>query len=793
MSRFRAMLPVFALCWASLMPSTAAAQAPATPSGLGALAGAFVDAAEPKEAAAALERALAKASPATRAAMAMEIRRQLVADMQKQADLDAGSAEYRRLDERMDRLQATMSAATGDSRALRTVAARPVPPASANAASASPPNEEAGNLEEQLRSFRARVQQLTSSELALLVKSVRCLNAIDSSYRKFTAAESQSKAQIAGITNRRNDLEQFARAAAAAGQSVRANSAQAADRARDAANLFEGAQAIAGRCVTQADASALTARLDSARAAFGAAITGMGEARRSFALYKESVNGYDIWLPEYELALRQFTEEKQRAASRVQDLSGAVDDYLGLAGEDEELDQVGATLIADLEAAFNYYTKIEPGPASEFNSMRDQVREMYRDANSAVAEENDNVLKGRAVDARIRLQALDLPMSITRGVNTPRPAAADLQAIVDQAEAEVDYVKLLMADESRLRQLAAACGQPQPLNPLNVPAGASPASGPAAPDPPNPPPTPAAPEVENGLLVLGLNRMAPGQFEQFTAADGFERPYAGPVEWNSSVEDVVTIDRRTGEAVAFQPGRTVIIARKGDLAAYFAVTVEAPPAPSAGDAAPGGFESLGSETREVVEPPAPAPIRDFFEAPPPEQPGTESMAQPPPAIDPFEQQRAEEQAREERRRQQGEAMMNLMGVMSGASQRMNDIKNQRRGSSGGGYTPPQPQATWPTGPPVPIYQPPGGAPPAAPGVHTGQPDQPASSGCGQFPANWQYDNAWERTGGQMVRPVGRVSVLAWPKQEVRCAPNPAYSLIIELVCRSTGERRCLGK
>jgi hypothetical protein len=624
------------------------------------------------------------------------------------------------------------------------------------------------------------------------------------------AAKIELARQIDGITNQRSDLEELARAAAAAEQAVRANSAQAATNAKDATNLFVGAQAMAETCVTQADASALSARLDAIRAAFDVTITGMAESLRAVELYEKSVNGYDRLLPEYELARQSFADEKQRAIGLTQDVSRGVDEYLGLVGEVEELAGEADTVMADLDAAFNYYTKIQPVRAAEFSAMRNGARELRLVLSGA--KETYNQLKGWPEDARRRLADLDLPMSITRGSITPRPAATDLHAITDQAEVEVGYLELLMVNESVLRQAAAVCGQQTPLNLLNVTPGGSPASGATPPPAPVPPPAPPAanPEIENGLLVLGLNRMVPGQFERFTAADGFERPYVGPVEWNSSVEDVVTIDRRTGEAVAFKPGKTVIIARKGDMVAYFAVAVEEPPSnPTAGDAAQGGFENLGGETNEIVEPPvAPAPpsdpLRDFFQGTPPEQAGPAPVSPPPDTVDPWARQRAEEQAREEcRRQEQGEAMMNLMGIMSGASQRMNDIKNQRSQSpEGGGYTPPQPRTTWPTGPAVPIYQPPGGspgstAPPAGgtsqstPGVHTGQPSQSAGSDCGRFPENWSYSRAWERMNRQMVPSRGRPSMLGnWA--EVPCVLNTAYSDIVELTCRSTGEKRCLG-
>ncbi|MDZ7640263.1 MAG: hypothetical protein U5J83_18750 [Bryobacterales bacterium] len=444
-----------------------------------------------------------------------------------------------------------------------------------------------------------------------------------------------------------------------------------------------------------------------------------------------------------------------------------------------------------------------------------------------------------------------------------------------------------MVEEDRLRVVAANCGQAKPLTLLGetFDAGASPPANPPAAV--VKPATPAAPAPlstpENGLQILGLNRMTPGQHDRFTAADGFEQPYNGPVEWNSSVEDVVVIDRRTGDAVAFKPGKTVIIARRGDSSAYFNVTVDAvvsnlqgfalaqaqslaaqdglqvqrgasagapPTSEQAGRIArqdrapgsrapagtvirvdvydgavaaqnpaaalidePGGFESLGGETREV-QPPQPVEnadgrvpgngseiVDDFFRGE--TAPSGETVQEPArPQEDPFAQERAEEAARAERERQQREnAMMNLLGVMAGASQQMNDIRNRRSGQARPAVPTPPVQSTWPNAGSPPVYNPPGGNPSSSPtGEQLGarasndSPSAEPTNACRDFPRHWRPRRSWTKQNGRMVETtgLGRYSVLGnW--QNTSCDLNTSWEAIQEFECVKTGELRCQGK
>ncbi|MDZ7640261.1 MAG: hypothetical protein U5J83_18740 [Bryobacterales bacterium] len=125
----------------------------------------YLEAEAPKEPSEALELLLAGAAAGARVAFALECRRQLNQLLQEQLQMEPGSDRYRRIEDRMDRLQSAASAATGDFRALRATGARtqaPIQPATptASRAAASPESEEEQNLEEQLRSFRARVESL---------------------------------------------------------------------------------------------------------------------------------------------------------------------------------------------------------------------------------------------------------------------------------------------------------------------------------------------------------------------------------------------------------------------------------------------------------------------------------------------------------------------------------------------------------------------------------------------------------------------------------------------------------
>jgi hypothetical protein len=744
-------------------------------------------------------------------------------------------------------------------------------------------NEEENNLEEQLRSLRARVESLRGQHQPawrrLNDRVVSAKQRLDS----VRYCQRLIDEEVAGIANRRRDLEDLAQAAGAAERDARANALRAAERARLTAKQFETAQAVAAACASPEDASRLLATLNHLRAEFGISLTELGNALKAAELYQDATSGYDLWLPEYQLVLSRFPDLKSRALEEARDLAADVEAIPVAAAELDALKPVADTLLKDLADAYDYYRKVNASRATAFDLLQRSVRSLsfyttpFRNTHAR--------LKDSPGQEATRIGSFELPASVTRRNLAPYPNVTDLGSVVAQAETEVNHLKLLMVGENRLRAVAADCGQAKPLTLLGESFGAGPAqpATPPAPVVPAAPPTVAAtpPLPDNGLQILGLNRMVPGQHDRFTAADGFEQPYPGPVEWNSSVEDVVVVDRQTGDAVAFKPGKTVIIARRGDRAAYFNVTVDAvvgnflgltlaeaqamasqaglavQPAASAGppaspgqagriarqhlapgarapagtivqvslfelpvDAqqrpdspavASGGFESLGGETRQVPEsqpvedvsgsvPESPAdPVTDFFRGqnPQPSQP-VEPPVQPQP--DPFEQQRAEEEARAERQRQEREnAMMNLLGVMAGASQQMNDLRNRRQGQASPAHTPPPVQSTWPNASGPSVYNPPGGSPGAPsrsasttpPGVSTGPASSPPSRGCAVFPFDWRPRRSWERRDGRMVEVKARHSALGdW--KDIPCQLSTAWRLIQEYECVRTGERRCQG-
>jgi hypothetical protein len=144
-------------------------------------------------------------------------------------------------------------------------------------------------------------------------------------------------------------------------------------------------------------------------------------------------------------------------------------------------------------------------------------------------------------------------------------------------------------------------------------------------------------------------------------------------------------------------------------------------------------------------------------------------------------------------------MMNLLGVMAGASQQMNDLRNRRQGQASPAHTPPPVQSTWPNASGPPVYNPPGGSPGAgsssgsttAPGARTGSSAPQPPNGCAVFPFDWRPRRSWERRDGRMVEVKARNSVLAdW--KDIPCQLSTAWRVIQEYECVRTGERRCQG-
>ncbi|MDZ7640262.1 MAG: hypothetical protein U5J83_18745 [Bryobacterales bacterium] len=172
--------------------------------------------------------------------------------------------------------------------------------------------------------------------------------------------------EIAGISNRRRDLEGLAQAAAAGERDARANAGRAAERARATVKEMESAQALAAACNTAEGASRLGASLDNVRREFGTVLAELGNALRAAELHESSASGYDLWIPEYQLVLSRFPELKDRALQEVKAFAAAVDAIPGSAAKVDELKGVADTLGKDLAGAYEYYRKVNSSRAMEF-------------------------------------------------------------------------------------------------------------------------------------------------------------------------------------------------------------------------------------------------------------------------------------------------------------------------------------------------------------------------------------------------------------------------------------------
>jgi hypothetical protein len=653
-------------------------------------------------------------------------------------------------------------------------------------ANAQQTDEDRQFLEDSLKDHAGRIGRLAAEHQAARKRFESVATAIGHLWaerRAVATTIARSQDGRTGNEEIRSRLRNRAREA----QRAAANAAAAANSAAlRVSQGFRDADSRLAGCASAQDAAAIDALL-------GAAVQGVGDMERSLEQARTEA-----------AVLTTLGAEHARLVDVVTTLRG---EYIAAWKRWEILVSSMESAIRDFSTALSNVREVELRLKSQHRESSDR-REFFARAFpesgprwdvllAKIPAEQSEPLARRLADserdaAKLRQEYNDFTASA--GFDLDRPwAAPGVESSIEAAEAEMNAARLAFMSLGKLRAGAAECRRRAGAQSLEL-LGERPDG--------------LAPRPRVGLKISGKAEVNPGQLIRFVALDESGEPYASGVEWNSTVEDVVVIDRATGSATGFKPGKSVVIAKVEGMTAFFAVTVT--PAPGQDGAAPAsgeGFADLGGSVRQVEDPAAATP--------PPAQPDSEDVqrrmvseaAQHQAALAEQRRAAAEEARINELRRsrdaEQQRAAGQLWGAMAGMNQAMEDIKNRGRRGGGTPAPTPTPQGNFPGNLPIPVTpdlrdsgpQGAGGGgqtTPMRPGISTTPGATPSQQrGCSAELARyegWVAIEEWDGLKRKWSAPSGRPSVLAI--REIPCSTATTYRSAYKFRCPQTGEIRC---
>jgi hypothetical protein len=253
---------------------------------------------------------------------------------------------------------------------------------------------------------------------------------------------------------------------------------------------------------------------------------------------------------------RELTRAENDVKNHLNDLNRAADELIPVSAEVPQLKK-------EIIDASKYYIRRFPESKA---AWRELIDALTRDAGFSAPKPNKEkvVLQANAAVREIPRALTDL--DILANLLVPTCQIDDqTQKIIRKAVASRDAALLNLAANEHLLAQAKNCGQNVASPPQGQGSGGGQPPGtptqPGAPTQPLPGTTPPQTHHVGGLFIKGPNRLHSGEGTTFKATDGAGKEYRKGITWNSSVEDVVVIDRQTGQATAFKAGMSTVIAR----------------------------------------------------------------------------------------------------------------------------------------------------------------------------------------------------------------------------------------
>ncbi len=625
----------------------------------------------------------------------------------------ARSAE---LDAKMERLQALQKALAGNPEPLRQLQrALPHSPAGNTPIISNVPIDEptpqdekkmldllivrlARQVEEIEQRWQQSDQKLKKLQLAIKYSEVKVRNNFHVLRLRYAADELLRK-----------QLKEFCEKSAIEQQTAGDNLSAATALAANTHAALAIAKTRASSCKSLADAAAVDAavsdarqKAQSARRAFNAASTGIGQANTfadksqdAASAHQPSRDTQDSWV--------------NGAQDGIQNIGVEVSELIAHLFELEAVGIDAGNLQRIINDEFLYWKKRFPKTAQQLSLLSKRLApELFRVPLSKAQIERLRSLSG---DLRNEFNGIDLidkkrPLPTCNVDPSIKSKLGTTLAQVEAAEAAVAGAGLFSGMAADCRKLAA--------------------QSPAIPGSPPPPSQTAQPSVtpqrqsSGAIFIHGKASLSSGESTRYTASDRSGYHYGNGLTWQTTDDAIVGIDPVTGQAVARRKGKATLIAHhpQADRAAF--LTVEVDPADdwglsqgnvsgNAGNAGGGKKNNWGLQTgnsrsgsTSQNQPAMPIPTFNRRTTPPTVQEwmhmGEEEQRYWYDAVFARQQEEQAQQqqnwqasqmegqlAEQERQRQsegaerarqeQEHAAMNLLGMMSGMQQNLNALRN----------------------------------------------------------------------------------------------------------------------